>query len=269
MIGQDLIQRFERFAPPAIAEDGDPIGLQLGDPRREVKTVMTTLDVRPEVVDEAIAHHVDFIFAHHPMVFHAAKNLDLRDPQNAMYAQLIKHDIIVYGAHTNLDNANGGMNDWLAQQLGLQQTIPLLKGGIDPETGLPYGMGRVGNLSQPMDAMTFAQHCKQVFGVRGLRLIQPAHPRMINRVAVLGGSGGQFYLDALKKGADAYVTGDVSYHVGHDMIAHDLVTVDPGHHIECICKSYLQQIFTQWCTENDWAVDIYASQLNTDPFTFV
>ena len=96
---------------------------------------MTALDVRPEVVQEAIEKHVDFIFAHHPMIFRPAKNLDLSVPQNRMYADLIKHDIVVYAAHTNLDAAAGGMNDWLASALQLEQVKPLIP-NPDGQTGL-------------------------------------------------------------------------------------------------------------------------------------
>lgn len=269
MIAQELIDRFEQFASPTIAEPDDPVGLQLGDPQKEVNTVMTTLDVRPEVVNEAIDRQVDFIFAHHPMMFHAARNLDLSDPQNAMYAKLLRHNIVVYGAHTNLDNVNGGMNDWLAQQLQLSQTEPLLTGGVDPNTNEYYGMGRVGYLSQSMTATQFAQYCCEKFNVPGLRLIQPDNQQPIKRVAILGGSGGQFYLTALQHGADAYVTGDVSYHVGHDMIAHGLTVIDPGHHIECVCKAKLQALFTDWSHEFNWQIKVLASALNTDPFTFI
>lgn len=269
MIAQDLIDQFELFASPKIAWEHDPVGLQLGDPNREVKTVMTTLDVRPEVVDEAIEQKVDFIFAHHPMVFHPAKNLNLTDPQNAMYAQLIKHNIVVYGAHTNLDNANGGMNDWLAEQLGITQVQPLLDGGSDPVSGERYGMGRIGQLDQAFTPHEFANYCRERFGVTGVRLIDDGNKKEISKVAILGGAGGEFYLDALKQGADAYVTGDVSYHVGHDMIAHHLTVVDPGHHIEQICKPKLRALFQEWNVRFNWGIQVSESQLNTDPFEFI
>ncbi|KRM98891.1 Nif3-like dinuclear metal center hexameric protein [Loigolactobacillus rennini] len=118
---QEFIQRFEQFAPRYLAEKGDPTGMQIGNTQQPIHRVLVTLDVRPEVVQEAIAKKVDFIFAHHPVVFHPAKNLVTDNPQNAMYAQLLRHHIAVYSAHTNLDNANGGMNDWLAQRLALKQ----------------------------------------------------------------------------------------------------------------------------------------------------
>ncbi len=160
------------------------------------------------------------------------------------------------------------MNDWLAEQLNLSDTTPLLNGGIDPNTGRHYGMGRVGELAHDMTTDQFAKYCCDVFNVRGLRVISPKETHLIHRVAILGGSGGQFYQTAVQQGADAYVTGDVSYHVGHDMIAHGLTVIDPGHHIESVCKVKLQSMFIKWAAENSWSINVLASQLNTDPFSF-
>ncbi|MFD1672194.1 Nif3-like dinuclear metal center hexameric protein [Agrilactobacillus yilanensis] len=125
---QTLINQIENLAPLSIKESSDPSGLQIGNPEKMIQKVLVTLDVRPEVVQEAIDQKVDFIFAHHPVMFRPAKNLDTRDPQNKMYADLLKHDIVVYAAHTNLDKAVGGMNDWMAQGLRLQNIQPLPSG---------------------------------------------------------------------------------------------------------------------------------------------
>ncbi|WP_367294922.1 Nif3-like dinuclear metal center hexameric protein [Levilactobacillus yonginensis] len=268
MLVRELVDRFEKFAPKTWAEPGDPVGLQLGSLDAEVHKVLVTLDVRPEVVEEAIQVGADFIFAHHPMVFHPAKNLDLAVPQNQMYATLLKHDITVYGAHTNLDSAPGGMNDWLAAALDLQNVSGLVPSGGSTATPA-ITMGRVGDLAEPTTVMAFAEHCKAVFNVPGLRLISHTPNAEVKRVAVLGGSGGPFYQAAIDHGADVYVTGDISYHPGHDMIAAGLNVIDPGHHIESICKSHLTQLFQDWAAENQWPITVVASQLNTDPFTFI
>ncbi|AKP65701.1 Nif3-like dinuclear metal center hexameric protein [Levilactobacillus koreensis] len=268
MLVRELVDRFEQFAPKTWAEPGDPVGLQLGSLDAEVHKVLVTLDVRPEVVAEAIKVGADFIFAHHPMMFHPAKNLDLAVPQNQMYATLLKHDITVYGAHTNLDSAPGGMNDWLAAALGLHDVT-----GLVPSNGITatpeITMGRIGTLAQPTTVKAFAEQCKIIFNVQGLRLISHTPDAPVSRVAVLGGSGGPFYQTALAKGADVYVTGDISYHPGHDMIAAGLNVIDPGHHIESICKLHLTQLFQQWVQENDWPITVVPSALNTDPFTFL
>lgn len=269
--GNDLIQRFEMFANPALAESWDHVGLQLGNPERPVKRVMTALDCRPEVVQEAIEKNVDFIFNHHPAMFHAVKTLDVRDPQIAMYQTLLEHGITVYAAHTNLDNANGGMNDWLAAQLELTNVEPLQITGIDPISGRDYGMGRLGDLLQPMSPAAFGQWCLEKFQLNGARLIvNPAdQQQLIKRVAILGGSGQDFWQLAKKRGANAYVTGDVSYHFAHDMIASHLTVVDAGHHIEVVCQDQLASLLKKWHQENDWDFEIITSEINTEPFQFI
>ncbi|WP_251546773.1 Nif3-like dinuclear metal center hexameric protein [Limosilactobacillus caecicola] len=268
--GTDIINRFEKFCDPDLAESWDHVGLQIGDPDRPVKRLMTTLDVRPETVDEAIEKDVDFIFAHHPVMFKPARDLDLRNPQNAMYAKILAHGITVYAAHTNLDTVNGGMNDWLANQLQLSNTVPLVDHDLDPKTGIPRGMGRIGQLPRAMTVDKFAQYCLQVFQIPGERLIvDPAHHKTIRRVAVLGGSGGSFYQAAVDKKADAYVTGDVSYHTAHDMKAAGLAVVDAGHHIESVAIHGLSQLLNQWKQQHDWSVEILETAVNTEPFQFV
>ncbi len=367
---RQLIERFEQFAPKHLAMDNDPVGLQLGSLDAEVHKVMTTLDVRPEVVEEAIANGVDLIFAHHPMMFHPAKNLDLSIPQNQMYATLLQNHITVYSAHTNLDFADGGMNDWLAEQLGLTDLSGMVPGYADPvyrltvqvpkvysaavrmslvdagaevnsseytsytyeidgtvyyvpksfsnpeigNVGEPteredarlefelfksklepvmhalhdvhpldkplyniikvqdkqhqYTMGRIGDLETEMSLDEFVQLVKDKFQVQGLRVIANDLSKPVKKVAVLGGDGGKFYPLAQKLGADVYVTGDVYYHTGHDMLAADMPVIDPGHHIESVCKAKLADLFNQWKAADDWDIEIIESKINTDPFTF-
>lgn len=269
--GNDIIKCFEQFADPQLAEDWDHVGLQLGDPGREVHKVLTTLDVRPEVVKEAISGEFDFIFSHHPLMFHAAQNLDVRDPQKKMYEQLLKHDITVYSAHTNLDTANGGMNDWLADKLQLKNLSPLVDAGTDPNSGKPVGMGRIGDLTLPLPANAFAQYCCAAFQVPALRVVNPVgqEKRIVKRVAILGGSGSSFYQTAIKKGADAYVTGDLTYHNAQDMQARGLTVIDPGHHIEVVAAAGLKNLLDQWTIANAWTIDVETSQVNTEPFQFV
>jgi dinuclear metal center YbgI/SA1388 family protein len=117
--GQRIIQYFEEFAPKHLAMEGDKIGLQVGTLRKEVKKVMLALDVLEEVVDEAIDEGVDLIIAHHAVIFRPLKNLRTDLPAGRLYEKLIKHDIAVYVAHTNLDVAEGGINDLIAEALGL------------------------------------------------------------------------------------------------------------------------------------------------------
>ncbi|HEX7056956.1 MAG TPA: Nif3-like dinuclear metal center hexameric protein [Bacilli bacterium] len=119
--GETVIQLFEQFAPKYYAVPDDRIGLQLGTLQKEIKKVLVTLDVTDEVAEEAIALKADLIIAHHAIIFRPLVNLRTDLPAGRLYEKLLKADIAVYIAHTNLDVAEGGINDLLAEALGLSE----------------------------------------------------------------------------------------------------------------------------------------------------
>lgn len=120
--GFEVIQVFESFSPKSLAMEGDKVGLQIGNLNRKVRNVMIALDVLEEIVDEAIAKDVQLIIAHHPPIFRPLQRITAEDPSGRLIEKIIKHDIAVYAAHTNLDVAKGGVNDLLADALGLTDT---------------------------------------------------------------------------------------------------------------------------------------------------
>ncbi|MGM0844217.1 MAG: Nif3-like dinuclear metal center hexameric protein [Bacillota bacterium] len=124
--GHEVISLFETLAPKELAEEGDKIGLQIGRLNQKVNKVMITLDVLEEVVDEAVEKGVKLIIAHHPPLFKSLKAIRTDTVQGKMIEKLIKNDISVYAAHTNLDVAKGGVNDLLADALELRDTTVLL-----------------------------------------------------------------------------------------------------------------------------------------------
>ncbi|MEK3890703.1 Nif3-like dinuclear metal center hexameric protein [Bacillus sp. FSL K6-3431] len=124
--GYEFIQMFEEFSPKKHALEGDPIGLHVGTLNKKIKKVMIALDVMQDVVDEAIEKDVDLIIAHHPLIYRPLKNISTEDPTGKLIEQLIKHDIAVYAAHTNLDVSSGGVNDMLAVALKLEDTTVLV-----------------------------------------------------------------------------------------------------------------------------------------------
>lgn len=123
---QTIIQEFEQFSPKYLAVEGDKIGLQLGSMQKKVSKVMVTLDVLEPVVDEAIEAGVDLIIAHHPILFRPIKQLNTDTVYGRTVEKLIKNDITVYAAHTNLDVTDGGVNDLMAEALGIQNTEVLV-----------------------------------------------------------------------------------------------------------------------------------------------
>lgn len=119
--GQTVIQYFEQLAPKHLALPDDKIGLQLGTLQKEIKKIVVTLDVTEEVVDEAIQQKADLIIAHHAIIFRPLVSLQTDLPAGRLYAKLLKNDIAVYIAHTNLDVAEGGINDLMAEALQLKE----------------------------------------------------------------------------------------------------------------------------------------------------
>ena len=175
---------------------------------------------------------------------------------------MIKHDIAVYVSHTNIDIVPDGLNDWFCQLLEIEDTEPLSM------TGEGLGIGRIGRVS----AQTFGQlasKVKETFGLDALRLVhydQADLERVIERVAICGGSGQSFYKDALAKGAEVYITGDIYYHTAQDMLSDGLLALDPGHYIEVLFVSKLVEKLNQWKAEEAWEIEVIGSQASTNPF---
>ena len=127
-----IFKTIEEWAPPRLAYDWDNVGLQVGSYTKHVERAMVTLDVLDSVVDEAINKKVDLIIAHHPLLFKPIRQINVNDVKGKIIQKLIKHDISVYAAHTNLDIAIDGVNDMLCKKLGIHSTKPLTDIQSDP-----------------------------------------------------------------------------------------------------------------------------------------
>lgn len=124
---KEIIKVLEEFAPSYLAESWDNVGLMVGNASNDVQKVLCALDLNHEVIDEAIHLGVTCIVTHHPFLFKPVRSIDLETTQGQMIEKLIKHQIAVYSMHTNYDIAQGGLNDYLAEQLGLKQIQVLSK----------------------------------------------------------------------------------------------------------------------------------------------
>jgi dinuclear metal center YbgI/SA1388 family protein len=256
----DIVERLRQDFPEDIASQGDPVGIQIGSLQAEVTKAMTTLDVRPQVVAEAVKKGVNLIISHHPVMFRPARNLDFSNPQNAMYGEIIRSGITVYSIHTNSDKAQNGSADWQAEELGLSDVEPF---ALDDDG---IAIGRKGKLPETMTAKEFAYYVKDKMKLKMARLITADDEKAISSVAFICGDGGKFWHRAVDEGLDAFVTGDVYYHVGHDMISSGLTVVDPGHYTEKLFKYKLYDRLKQWNEENNWHVGLEISAVSTNPF---
>ncbi|NLT95287.1 MAG: Nif3-like dinuclear metal center hexameric protein [Clostridia bacterium] len=129
---RDLIKIMENLAHPKHAEKWDKIGLQIGDPDSVVKKVMVSLDVTLAVVEEAIREKVDLLIVHHTPLFNPLETIRWDRPQGKLIKKLVESGINLYCAHTNLDSVGGGVNDILAEKLGLKN-IQVLSPGWQEE----------------------------------------------------------------------------------------------------------------------------------------
>ncbi|WP_433946106.1 Nif3-like dinuclear metal center hexameric protein [Paenibacillus sp. SN-8-1] len=123
--GQTVTGLMEQLAPKHVAVPDDKIGLQLGSLQKEIKSILVTLDVTDAVVQEAIELKADLIIAHHAIIFRPLAQLQTDTPAGRLYEKLIKNDIAVYISHTNLDVTEGGINDWMAEALGIEASDSL------------------------------------------------------------------------------------------------------------------------------------------------
>ena len=206
---KDVVTTLEQFAPLPLQESYDNAGLQVGLTEAEVSGVLLCLDVTEAAVEAAVASGCNFIVAHHPLLFHSLKCVgDATQPERCVRLA-IRHGVAIYAAHTNLDNVPGGVCFTMAERLGLADVRSLLP--QHRPDGLDAVCGLVGRLPSPQQPEEFLHTVKTVFGTVCLR-----HSRCLDRpietVALCGGAGASFIGDALRAGADAYVTGEAGYH---------------------------------------------------------
>ena len=117
---KEILQVIETLAPLPLQEVYDNSGVQVGDVNREATGALFCIDVTEDVIDEAISLKCNLIIAHHPIAFNSFKSLTGKNYTERCMIKAIKNDITLYAAHTNLDNANGGVNFKLASMLGLE-----------------------------------------------------------------------------------------------------------------------------------------------------
>lgn len=211
-------QMLFRWAPKDLAESWDNVGLLVGTPEREVKRILISLDITEAVVQEAISIRANLIVAHHPVMnctWHKVQTVRTDDRQGRILTSLIQNNISAICMHTNLDAADGGVNDILAEKLGLTDLISLSDEKI----------GRVGTLKCEIPLVEFTHFVVKSLRCNGLRYTDCGKP--VHRVAVGGGACSDFIRQAIALGCDTFVTSDLGYHDFLD--TKELNLIDAGH----------------------------------------
>ena len=203
-----MLSALERFAPLPLQESWDNAGLQVGLTETEVSGALLCLDVNERIVDEAIRKGCNLIVSHHPLLFRGLKTIsDLTDVQRTVM-KVIENRLCVISMHTNMDNAKGGVNFRIARKLGLNDVQFFASKLVD---GIEAGSGVVGKLAEPMAADDFILKVKRIFGVE-CAMCNELLRRPVSKVAICGGAGDFLLDEALKTGADAFITGEMHYH---------------------------------------------------------
>ena len=221
----DILKYMETIAPRNMKMDWDNVGLLCGSKTTEVSKILVALDPFEHVCREAADWGAELIVTHHPIIFQAMKAITDDTSIGRSILQLCRHGIAAINAHTNLDQAPGGVNDVLARMLGLQDVEVINACGVDTE-GNEWGLLRCGQV-QEQTLQDFLQNVKDQLGCTGLRYVDGGRP--VRRVAVGGGSCASGMLDALDAGCDTFVTADVKYNQFWDAQDLGLNLIDAGH----------------------------------------
>ena len=202
MTVRELYTFFEEKFPRSLSCDWDNDGLMVcPDDTKEVRRVLVALDITAAVAEKAIAEGYDLIVSHHPLIFHPLKAVTVGETIANKVIKLLVSGVSAMSFHTRLDAVEGGVNDVLANAIGLQSIIPFGKDGEE--------MGRIGNLANPMPLREFAEVVKAATGAKQVQISNAG--KTVSRVALLGGGGAGEVALAKAAGADTYLTGDLRH----------------------------------------------------------
>lgn len=252
-----IYQEMQRIAPLALAESWDNPGL-LVDCGGGASRILMTLDITPEVVEEAARKGCQLIVSHHPVIFSPLKKLGGQD----VAFQLVKNGISAICMHTNLDAAEGGVNEVLAGFFEMREMEAFAE-----------GCGRVGSI----DPITVPELAKKAQQALAFRCNQPLDGpavqvkfadtgKTVQRLAVISGAGGSLFEDALARGADCLLTGEANHHHAIDAKRLGLSLIAAGHYatefpVTAAVAEKLRGAFP--------ALEVLVSEDARDPYTYL
>ena len=220
----DILQFVEILAPRSMKMDWDNVGLLCGSKSTPVTKVLVALDPFEHVCKEAADWGAQVMVTHHPLIFRPLPSITDETTIGRGIRTLIKHDISAINAHTNLDQAPGGVNDVLARTLGLANIQVITPcGEVD---GQSWGLLRLGEVPE-QDLSRFLSTVKKNLRCEGLRYVDGGKP--VRKVAVGGGACADGFREALDAGCDTFVTSDIKYNQFWDARDLGLNLIDAGH----------------------------------------
>jgi dinuclear metal center YbgI/SA1388 family protein len=219
MNAKQLYQKFEERIPSSLREPWDNDGVMcLPDGSSEILRALVALDVTEEIVDYAIERGFDLIVSHHPLVFKPLSSIDEENHISRKLIKLICSGITVFSFHTRADKLVGGVNDRLADILGMYDAVPFGEGDL----------GRIGTIDEPMEIQDFAYRVKQLIGADAVRYADGFSD--VHKVALVGGDGKGYVKAAIEAGADTFLSGRIGYSVMEEATEMGINLIEAGHY---------------------------------------
>ncbi|MBR5614989.1 MAG: Nif3-like dinuclear metal center hexameric protein [Clostridia bacterium] len=242
----NIMEELEKIAPSELKFPWDNVGLLVGDEAQKISRVFVCLDITAENVKAAAEFGADLIVSHHPLIFEPLRSVTASDVTGSIVRELIKNNISAFCMHTSFDMADGGMNDLLAQKLGLENVRKFTaQECIDTNGEKLDGIGRVGSLDVPQTMEDFLEQVKDALCCKAIKYTGDLDDR-IQTVALCSGSGGSEMYAAYHSGADVYVTADLKHDHGRIASEIGLNMIDAGHfETENIICLFLADFFFQ------------------------
>ena len=215
-----FIQKFENRFPKILAENWDNVGLILGYKDKNIKKILVCLDITENVVDKAVFEKVDLIVSHHPLIFSGQKTILGDNFLGKKILKLIENNISVYGAHTNVDSADGGLNDYVLEKMNFNgekldfELKPLRYFELDEYTNIEDIIYRI----------------KENLKIENVRLARSYRKNKIKKIAITTGAGDSFIPEVISNEVDLFITGDLKHHIALDSIESGIYLLDIDHY---------------------------------------
>ena len=246
---QQIYEYIDSFASFETAMNFDNAGLLVGNPQQTITKAIITLDVTSKVIDEAVKKGAELIVSHHPVIFNPIKNV-LCDSVPYLAA---KNNITIISAHTNLDVARGGVNDSLAEKIG-----------VKVDEFFDEDCAALGHLESEIESIDFAQNIKTKLECNGLRFTN--RDGKIKTVVVSCGAGGDNIFLAKKLNADAFITGEIKHHEIIFANENNIAVFDLGHYQS---ENHITEKLTKKLSENFPDIHFEKSEVFTDGIQYI
>lgn len=262
---KEFIEYMEELAPVNLKESYDNVGFLIGDREENIRKVLIALDATLEVIEEAKSKGANLLITHHPLLFKKPSSITKDTLQGRKIIELIKNDINLYSSHTNLDSVKNGMNDTIMNMLGFNSYEIIDKNPIKENSGI----GRIGNLEKEKTLGEMCDLVKKALDLKFIKVVG-SMDKKIKRVAVINGSGEDFFERARLMGADLVITGDTSYHFVSDYREMGVSIMDIGHFSsEWPLFKHIGRGIEDYLKSKDESIEVFISEKNKEPYNVV